>query len=44
MYPINGDLVIDGLGINNEEMKLISSTVEVVVNCAASVDFNLQLD
>lgn len=44
VHPINGDLTIDGLGISHEDMRIITKETQVVVNCAASVDFNLQLD
>jgi len=35
---------MEGLGIQIDELKLITSEIQVVINCAASVDFNLQLD
>ena len=44
VHPIDGDLTIEGLGIKNDDLRVITQETQVVVNCAASVDFNLQLD
>jgi len=32
------------LGLNEQNFKEIISTVQIIINCAASVDFNARLD
>ena len=44
MTPIEGDLSLVELGIKEEDMKLIKDNVSVIINSAASVDFNATLD
>jgi fatty acyl-CoA reductase len=39
-----GDLCADNLGISQEDKEYLINNVNVVLNCAASVDFNQRLD
>lgn len=41
---ISGDLLEDGLGIDKEVRKELIENLNVIVNCAASVDFNSRID
>ena len=41
--PIQGDLSQPHLGISQPELEQITSSVQVLINCAASVDFNAAL-
>ena len=43
MHIIKGDLIINQLGLSKEDMTLIENNVNVIINCAASVDFNAKL-
>ncbi len=38
--PIAGDLVMKGLGISPEDRLKITSEVDIIINCAASVNFD----
>ena len=40
IYPIAGDLVMNGLGISPEDKAILVNEVEIVINCAASVNFD----
>jgi fatty acyl-CoA reductase len=40
VVPIQGDLVLKHLGMTPEDRKLLTEEVEVILNCAASVNFN----
>ena len=40
IVPIQGDLVLKHLGLTPEDRRLVSEEVEVILNCAASVNFN----
>lgn len=40
IVPIQGDLVIDKLGISDEDRKLITENCNVIINSAASVNFD----
>lgn len=40
IVPIQGDLVLKHLGMTAEDRRLVSEEVEVILNCAASVNFN----
>ncbi len=42
--PIAGDLLKKNLALNPEDEKEIIENVNVIINCAASVDFNARLD
>ena len=41
---MNGDMQKEGLGLSPEDRELITETCSVVINVAASIDFNLVLD
>jgi len=40
IVPIQGDLIVEGLGISKEDITLIENNVNVIINCAASVNFD----
>ena len=40
IIPIQGDLIIDGLGISPEDRIRVTENVHLVINCAASVNFD----
>ena len=39
MVPIEGDLVLKGLGMKPEDRKLLAEEVEIILNSAASINF-----
>ena len=39
MIPIQGDLVLKGLGISQEDRLKLTEEVEIILNSAASVNF-----
>jgi fatty acyl-CoA reductase len=42
--PISGDLLKDGIDFSPEDLELLTSTVNVIIHSAASVDFDQRLD
>jgi alcohol-forming fatty acyl-CoA reductase len=40
VQPIAGDLVMQGLGISKEDRLIIVNEVDLIINCAASVNFD----
>jgi fatty acyl-CoA reductase len=38
--PIAGDLIIDKLGLSNEDRAELVRELDIIVNCAASVNFD----
>jgi alcohol-forming fatty acyl-CoA reductase len=40
IVPVAGDLVMDGLGLSPQDRSLITETCHVIINCAASVNFD----
>jgi len=44
LVGINGDIQQKGLGLSQSDMKLLQDNVNLVVHCAASVDFKARLD
>lgn len=44
VVAIKGDIVKERFGMNNEDYALVTSQVEVIINNAASVNFNDRLD
>jgi fatty acyl-CoA reductase len=38
--PIAGDLLLDNLGLSPSDRALLISEIEVIINCAASVNFD----
>ena len=43
IVPIEGDIVKDCIGIKPEDRELLVNDLQVIINCAASVDFNERL-
>lgn len=41
---IRGDIVKERFGMNNQDYALVTSQVEIIINNAASVNFNDRLD
>ena len=39
-----GDLLKDGLGLSEADFEEVTSTCNIIINCAASIDFNARLD
>lgn len=35
-----GDLTLDGLGLSEENLNIMRSQVQIMINCAASVNFD----
>jgi len=44
LIPIEGDLLKEGLDLSPESYKVLTENVHVIINSAASVDFNARLD
>ena len=42
--PIAGDLQKENLGISQKDQELLIKSVSIIINCAASVDFNAPLN
>lgn len=42
--PISGDLLRENLGLSERDWNSITTEANVIVNCAASVDFNAKLE
>ena len=40
VIPINGDLVMEGLGLRPSDREMLVNNVEIVLNSAASINFN----
>ena len=40
IVPISGDLIIESLGISPEDRKMITDNCQVIINSAASVNFD----
>lgn len=40
MVPVAGDLIIDKLGLSEEDRAMVTSETNLVINCAASVNFD----
>ncbi len=43
IVPVVGDINKDGLALSVEDRQRIIADVQVMINCAASVDFNERL-
>ena len=37
--PVAGDLIIDKLGLSDYDRGMVTSEIDVIINCAASVSF-----
>lgn len=44
IVPIRGDIILERFGMNQEDYARVTSEVEVIINNAASVNFNERLD
>lgn len=42
--PISGDLLKDSLALSKEDEEFVTQNVEIIINSAASVDFNARID
>lgn len=40
IVPIQGDLIVEGLGISENDLEIIKNNVDIIINCAASVNFD----
>lgn len=40
IVPLGGDLTLNGLGMNKEDAENLNKKIDVVINCAASVNFD----
>ena len=40
IVPVAGDLIIDKLGLSEEDRAMVVSECQIVINCAASVNFD----
>ncbi len=43
IFPIEGDIIKGGLSIKPEEREILVNELDVIINCAASVDFSERL-
>jgi thioester reductase-like protein len=43
IIPIEGDIIKDNLALRPEDKELLINDLDVIINCAASVDFNERL-
>lgn len=43
IIPIEGDIIKDGLALKPQDRELLINDLDVIINCAASVDFNERL-
>jgi nucleoside-diphosphate-sugar epimerase len=43
IFPIQGDINKDMLQLSQEDRDLLIRDLDVIINCAASVDFNEQI-
>jgi thioester reductase-like protein len=38
--PVSGDLIVEGLGLAPEQRQILVQELDVIINCAASVNFD----
>jgi len=43
IIPIEGDITKEGLALRHEDRATLINDLDVIINCAASVDFNERL-
>lgn len=43
IVPIEGDIIKDQLALKPEDRELLTNDLDILINCAASVDFNERL-
>jgi fatty acyl-CoA reductase len=43
VIPIEGDICKDGLALKPEDREMLINELDVIINCAASIDFNERL-
>lgn len=44
LHPIEGDMIQEGLALNPQDRQLLTENVNIIMNSAASIDFNQRLD
>jgi len=44
IIPIEGDLMIKNLGISDKDIESLKDNVEIIIHCAATINFNEQID
>jgi glycerone phosphate O-acyltransferase/fatty acyl-CoA reductase len=44
VQPVGGDMLKDGLALTEQDRNMLVHSLHVIINCAASVDFNQRLD
>jgi len=40
IYPIQGDICKDFLQLSEQDRQVLINDLDIIINCAASVDFN----
>jgi len=43
IYPIQGDICKDNLQLSDADRQMLIKDLDIIINCAASVDFNEQI-
>lgn len=43
IYPIQGDICKDNLQLSDADKQMLIKDLDIIINCAASVDFNEQI-
>ena len=43
IYPIQGDICKDNLQLSDADRQMLINELDIIINCAASVDFNEQI-
>ncbi|KAI9295770.1 hypothetical protein K502DRAFT_290559, partial [Neoconidiobolus thromboides FSU 785] len=44
LIPIQGDISLPGLGIQDNDLEMLKNDLNIIIHCAATVDFNERLD
>ena len=40
IVPVAGDLIIEGLGMSTADREMLANDLDIIINCAASVNFD----
>lgn len=43
LIPIKGDISLDKLGLSDDDFQMLCDTVNIIVHCAATLDFETDL-
>lgn len=43
IIPVNGDISVEKLGLSDNDYKMLCDNINIVVHCAASLDFETDL-